>query len=198
MALDFSELNGFAPGDDSVPFDPRMITGFTGARSGQRPSPTALPTFGQMIGARTAAVATPGPQARTAPDVPAPSFSSLMQAAASAMLGADGARQHLGRPDVEGARQYLSRAGWAGKLPPTPAHQEKIRQYLWRAGWDGKSEPTQELEDKAYQLSPDLIRSRSRKSAQGQADSTATQALAEPVVLSGRVCAGDCAGTSVS
>jgi hypothetical protein len=29
MALDFSELNGFAPGDDSVPFDPRMITGFT-------------------------------------------------------------------------------------------------------------------------------------------------------------------------
>ena len=50
MALDFSELNGFAPGDDSVPFDPRMITGFTGSRSGQRPSLTALPTFGQMIG----------------------------------------------------------------------------------------------------------------------------------------------------
>ena len=45
MALDFSELNGFAPGDDSVPFDPRLITGFTGARSGQRPGPTALPTF---------------------------------------------------------------------------------------------------------------------------------------------------------
>ena len=39
MALDFSELNGFAPGDDSVPFDPRLITGFTGARSGQRPGP---------------------------------------------------------------------------------------------------------------------------------------------------------------
>ena len=68
-------------------------------------------------------------------------------------MGADGARQHLGRPDVDGARQYLSRAGWVGKLPPTPAHQEKIRQYLWRAGWDGKSEPTQELKDKAYQLS---------------------------------------------
>jgi hypothetical protein len=68
------------------------------------------------------------------------------------MLGADGARQHLGRPDVDGARQYLSRAGWAGKLPPTPAHKEKIRQYLWRAGWDGKSEPTQELKDKAYLL----------------------------------------------
>ncbi len=50
MALDFSELNGFAPFDDSVPFDPRMITGFTGARSGQRPSLTALPTFGQMMG----------------------------------------------------------------------------------------------------------------------------------------------------
>jgi hypothetical protein len=54
------------------------------------------------------------------------------------MLGGDGARQHLGRPDVDGARNYLGRAGWAGKLPPTPAHQEKIRQYLWGAGWDGK------------------------------------------------------------
>jgi hypothetical protein len=41
----------------------------------------------------------------------------------------------------------------AGKLPPTPAHREKIRQYLWRAGWDGKSERTQELKDKAYQIS---------------------------------------------
>ena len=153
MALDFSELNGFAPGDDSVPFDPRMITGFTGSRSGQRPSLTALPTFGQMIGGRTAAVATPGPQARKAPGVPAPSFSSLMQPPAQAMLGTDGGRQSLGRPDVDGGRQYLSRAGWLGKLPPTPAHQEKIRQYLWRAGWDGKSEPTQELKDKAYQLS---------------------------------------------
>jgi hypothetical protein len=131
-----------------VPFDPRMITGFTGARSGQSPSPTALPTFGQMIGARTTAVATP---ARLAPDAPAPSFSSLMQPATPTMLGVDGVRQHLGRPDVDGARQYLSRTGWAGKLPP--AHQEKIRQYLWRAGWDGKSEPTQELKDKAYQLS---------------------------------------------
>ena len=39
MALGFSELNGFASGDDSVPFDPRMIMGFTGARSGQRPGP---------------------------------------------------------------------------------------------------------------------------------------------------------------
>jgi len=76
-----------------------------------------------------------------------------MQPAAPAMFDASGARQHLGRPDVEGARQYLSRTGWAGKLPPTPAHQEKIRQYLWLAGWDGKSEPTQELKDKAYQLS---------------------------------------------
>jgi hypothetical protein len=108
MALDFSELNGFAPDDNSVPFDPRMITGFTGARSGQRPNLTALPTFGQMIGGRTAAVAAPSPRARTAPDVPAPSFSSLMQPAAPAILWADGARQHLGRPDVEGARQYLS------------------------------------------------------------------------------------------
>ena len=92
MALDFSELNGFAPGDDSVPFDPRMITGFTGAPPGQRPSPTALPTFGQMIGARTAAVVIPGSQARTGPDVPAASFSSLMQPAAPVMLGADRAR----------------------------------------------------------------------------------------------------------
>jgi hypothetical protein len=148
MALDFSELNGFAPDEDRVPFDPRMITGFTGARSGQSPSPTALPTFGQMIGSRTTAVATP---ARLAPDAPAPSFSSLMQPATPTMLGVDGVRQHLGRPDVDGARQYLSRTGWAGKLPP--AHQERIRQYLWRAGWDGKSEPTQELKDKAYQLS---------------------------------------------
>ena len=127
MALDFSALNGFAPGDDSVPFDPRMITGFTGARSGQSPSPTALPTFGQMIGARTTAVATP---ARLAPDAPAPSFSSLMQPATPTMLGVDGVRQHLGRPDADGARHYLS-----------------------RAGWDGKSEPTQELKDKAYLLS---------------------------------------------
>jgi hypothetical protein len=31
MALDFSELNGFAPCNDSVPFDPRMITGLAGA-----------------------------------------------------------------------------------------------------------------------------------------------------------------------
>jgi len=69
------------------------------------------------------------------------------------MLVGDGARQHLGRPDVDGARHYLSRAGWIGKLPPTPAHQEKIRQYHWRAGPDGNSEPTQELKDKAYQLS---------------------------------------------
>jgi hypothetical protein len=111
MALDFSELNGFAPDEDRVPFDPRMITGFTGARSGQRPSPTALPTLGQMIGARTATIATPGPQARTAPNVPAPSFSSLMQPATPTMLDVDGARQHLGRPDVDGARQYLSRTG---------------------------------------------------------------------------------------
>jgi len=119
MPIDFSELNGFAPGEDSVPFDPRMITGLTGARSGERPGPIARPTLGQMIGARTTAVATPVPRARTVPDVPASSFSSLMQPATPTMLDVDGARQHLGRPDVEGARQYLSRAGWAGKLPPT-------------------------------------------------------------------------------
>jgi hypothetical protein len=69
------------------------------------------------------------------------------------MLGGDGARQHLGRPDADGARHYLSRAGWAGKLPPTPAHEKKVRQYLWRAGWVGKGEPTHELKDKGYQLS---------------------------------------------
>jgi hypothetical protein len=42
---------------------------------------------------RTTTVATPVPQERTVPDVPAPSFSSVMQPAAPAMLGADGARQ---------------------------------------------------------------------------------------------------------
>jgi hypothetical protein len=74
MALDFSELNGFAPEDDRVPFDPRMITGFPGGAIGTASEPNCSTYVGQLIGARTAAVATPGPQARTAPDVPAPSF----------------------------------------------------------------------------------------------------------------------------
>jgi len=47
---------------------------------------------------RTTTVATPGPQERTVPDVPAPSFSGVMQPAAPAMLDADGARQHWAMP----------------------------------------------------------------------------------------------------
>ena len=46
MALDFSELNGFAPEDDRVPFDPRLITGFTGARSEPRRSQRLYLRFG--------------------------------------------------------------------------------------------------------------------------------------------------------
>jgi hypothetical protein len=39
--------------------------------------------------------------------------------------------------------------------PAAPAMlgAEGARRYLSRAGWDGKSEPTQELKDKAYLLS---------------------------------------------
>jgi hypothetical protein len=99
------------------------------------------PRLGQMIGARTPPVRTASPQPQPAPGLPQP---------AAAAISDDG--QQSVRPDIDGARRLLSRAGWTSRIPPTPAQKEKARQYLLRAGWDGRTQLTPAHKGKAYRL----------------------------------------------